>query len=96
MQNQFSFWPRYDEFIEQPARVVPSPNEVYTEESGINPFVNRSALYVQEGNKEHAPHNIRAGFESSERVATIEVRRFGELVRTWQVFLCRNYRTLPL
>ena len=96
LQNQFSFWPRYDEFIEQPARAAPSPNEVYTEESGINPFVNRSALYVQEGNKEHAPHNIRAGFESSERVATIEVRRFGELVRTWQVFLCRNYRTLPL
>jgi hypothetical protein len=94
--NQFSFWPRYDEFIEQPAPTSPSPNEVYTEENGINPFVNRNALYVQEGHKEHAPHNIRVGFESSERVATIEVRRFGELVRTWQVFLCRNYRTLPL
>ena len=96
LQNQFSFWPRYDEFVEQPSRAAPSPNEVYTEESGINPFVNRSALYVQEGNKEHVPHNIRAGFQSSERVATIEVRRFGEFVRTWQVFLCRNYRTLPL
>jgi len=58
--------------------------------------VNRNALYVQEGNKEHAPHNIRAGFQSSKRVATIEVRRFGELVRTWHVFLCRTYRTLPL
>jgi hypothetical protein len=35
-------------------------------------------------------------FQSSEPVAVIEVRRFGELVRTWQVFLCRNYHTLPL
>jgi dolichyl-phosphate-mannose-protein mannosyltransferase len=96
LQNQFSFWSRYDEFVEQPSRGVPSPNEIYTEESGINPFVNRSALYVQEGNKEHAPHNIRAGFQSSDRVATIEVRRFGELVRTWHIFLCHNYRTLPL
>ena len=96
LQNQFSFWPRYDEFVEQPSRSAPSPNEVYTEESGINPFVNRSALYVQEGNKEHTPHNIRAGFQSTERVATIQVRRFGELIRTWQVFLCRSYRTLPL
>jgi hypothetical protein len=96
LQNQFSFWPRYDEFVEQSPRVVPSPNEIYTEENGINPFVNRSALYMQEGSKEHAPHNIRAGFQSTERVATIQVRRFGELIRTWQVFLCRNYRTLPL
>jgi hypothetical protein len=96
LQNQFSFWPRYDEFIAQAPRAVPSPNEVYTEESGVNPFVNRSALYVQEGKKERPPHNIRAGFESTERVATIQVDRFGERVRTWQIFLCRNYRTLPL
>jgi 4-amino-4-deoxy-L-arabinose transferase-like glycosyltransferase len=96
LQNQFSFWPRYDEFIARPAQLAPSPNEVYSEENGINPFVDRNALYVQEGNKEHAPHNIRAGFQSVERVATIEVRRFGELVRTWQLFLCRNYRSLPL
>jgi hypothetical protein len=96
LQNQFSFWPRYDEFVEQSVRGAPSPNEVYTEESGVNRFVNRSALYVQEGNKKRAPHNIRAGFQSWEGVATIEVRRFGEHVRTWRVFLCRNYRTLPL
>lgn len=96
LQNQFSFWPRYDEFVEQPPGPAAAPNEAYTEESGINPFVNRSALYVQEGHKEHAPHNIRAGFQSTERIATIEVRRFGESIRTWQIFLCRNYRTLPL
>ena len=42
------------------------------------------------------PHNIRAGFQSTEKIATIEVRRFGVAMRTWQVFLCRNYRTLPL
>jgi dolichyl-phosphate-mannose-protein mannosyltransferase len=96
LQNQFSFWPRYDEFVERPAPVLPSANEVYTEENGVNPFVDRSALYVQEGGKEHAPHNIRAGFQSVERVRTIEVRRFGKRVRTWQIFLCRNYRTLPL
>jgi hypothetical protein len=42
------------------------------------------------------PHNIRAAFQSSEPVGTIEVRRYGKLVRTWQVFLCRSYRTLPL
>jgi hypothetical protein len=94
--NQFSFWPRYDEFVERPAQSVPSPNDVYTEENGVNPFVNRSALYVHEGGKVNAPHNIRAGFELTERIATIEVRRFGKRVRTWQIFLCLSYRTLPL
>jgi hypothetical protein len=42
------------------------------------------------------PHNIRAAFESTEAVGTIELKRFGQHVRYWQVFLCRHYRTLPL
>lgn len=96
LENQFSFWPRYDEFVEQPSRPAESPNEVYTEESGVNLFVNRSALYIQEGQRQRAPHNIRAGFQSVERVAIVETRRFGKNVRTWQIFLCHNYRTLPL
>src|SRR6185437_8604894 len=46
--NQFSFWPRYDEFV--PATSVPAQNEgdVYTEEAGVNPFVGRSALFVRD------------------------------------------------
>ena len=96
LENQFSFWPRYDEFVEQPSLPAASPNEVYTEENGVNLFVDRSALYIQEGPRQRAPHNIRAGFQSVERIATIESRRFGTGVRTWQIFLCHNYRTLPL
>jgi hypothetical protein len=96
MVNQFSFWPRYDEFVEiKPGSPRPE-GEVYTEENGINPFVGRSALFIREGEKERVPHNIRAGFQSTEPVGTIEVRRYGKLLRIWQVFLCRNYRTLPL
>ena len=93
--NQFSFWPRYDEFVE--ARDKPLPDgEVYTEEEGVNLFTGRSALYIQSGKSEVVPHNIRAGFQSVDRVATVQVSRFGAPVREWQVFLCRNYRTLPL
>ena len=96
MVNQFSFWPRYDQFVE-PGPGVPRPGgETYTEENGINPFLGRSALFILDGEKERAPHNIRIGFESTERVATIQVWRYDKLLRTWQVFLCRNYRTLPL
>jgi Dolichyl-phosphate-mannose-protein mannosyltransferase len=94
--NQFSFWPRYDEFVEAPANAPRPDGEVYTEESGINPFEGRSALYVQSSRTDELPHNIRVAFQSAEKVATIEVRRFGVQVREWRIFICRNYRTLPL
>jgi hypothetical protein len=96
MRNQFSFWPRYDEFVERPATAPQEKSEVYTEENGINPFEGRTALYVQDSGREQPPHNIRAAFQSTERVATIEVRRFGQRVRSLDIFLCRTYRTLPL
>jgi hypothetical protein len=96
MVNQFSFWPRYDEFVEIKPGTARPEGEVYTEENGIDPFVGRSALFIREGEKERVPHNIRAAFQSTEPVGTIEVRRYGKLLRIWQVFLCRNYRTLPL
>ena len=94
--NQFSFWPRYDEFVEAPANAERSDGEVYTEESGINPFEGRSALYVQSSRSDDVPHNIHAAFQSTEKIATIQVRRFDHPMREWKIFLCRKYRTLPL
>jgi len=94
--NQFSFWPRYDQFIEGPATRSAAQGEVYTEESGINPFEGRNALYIQSSQTDDLPHNIRAAFQSVEKVGTVEVRRFGAQVRELRIFLCRNYRTLPL
>jgi 4-amino-4-deoxy-L-arabinose transferase-like glycosyltransferase len=94
--NQFSFWPRYDEFVEAPANTKQPSDEVYTEEHGSNPFAGRSALFIRGREGEHLPHNIRAAFQSTEPVGTIKVERFGKPLRIWQIFLCRSYRTLPL
>jgi hypothetical protein len=96
MVNQFSFWPRYDEFVELKPGAPRPEGEVYTEENGVNLFVGRDALFVRDGEKQRVPHNIKAGFQSTELVGTIQVSRYGKPLRTWQVFLCRNYRTLPL
>ena len=96
MVNQFSFWPRYDEFVDAPTRITPPGEDVYSEEKGINLFVGRSALFIREGEKGDVPRNIRVAFQSTEPVGTIEVRRHGDRIRLWQVFLCRGYRTLPL
>src|SRR5436309_8310278 len=96
MVNQFSFWPRYDQFVELKAGMPRPEGEVYTEENGINLFIGRDALFVRAGEKDRVPHNIQAGFQSTEVVGTIEVSRYGKMIRIWQVFLCRGYRTLPL
>jgi hypothetical protein len=96
MVNQFSFWPRYDEFVELKPGMPRPEGEVYTEENGVNLFVGRDALFIRDGEKDHVPHNIEAAFQSIEPVGTIKVSRYGKVIRTWQVFLCRNYRTLPL
>src|SRR5256714_13070670 len=93
--NQFSFWPRYDQFVDAPAKPAQSLDEAFTEQKGENPFMGRSALLIRNFGK-NPPHNIRAAFESTEVVGTIELKRFGEHVRYWQGFLCRHYRTLPL
>jgi hypothetical protein len=96
IQNQFSFWPRYDEFVEAKPGTLRQGDEASTEGNAVNPFVGRSALFIREGVRERLPHNIRVGFQSVEPVAVIEVQRYGNSLRKWQVFLCRGYRTLPL
>ena len=98
IRNQFSFWPRYDEFVEAPTNPSPTPpaeGDVFTE-TGVNLFQGRSAMYVQGNSKNLAPRNIVDAFSSIEPFRIIEVRRFGRRVRTLQVFICRNYRPLEL
>jgi len=93
--NQFSFWPRYDQYVDAPPKPGQSPDEAFTEQKGVNLFVGRSALLIRNYSKGPS-HNVRAAFESIEPVGTINLQRFGEHVRTWQIFLCRRYKTLPL
>jgi 4-amino-4-deoxy-L-arabinose transferase-like glycosyltransferase len=97
IMNQFSFWPRYDEFVAapQPPAAAPEEGDVYTEQDGVNLFTGRTAIFVQSGSKD-APRNITAAFASVEHFVTLDVQRLGRPLRTLQVFVCRNYRTLPL
>jgi len=77
---------RYDQFVELKAGMQRPDGEVYTEENGINLFVGRDALFVRPGEKGRVPRNIQAAFQSTEPVATIEVSRYGKVIRIWQVF----------
>jgi 4-amino-4-deoxy-L-arabinose transferase-like glycosyltransferase len=93
--NQFSFWPRYDQFVDAPARPKSSSDDAFTEQKGENLFLGRSALFIRNYAKGPS-HNVRVAFESVEPIGTVEVKRFGHHVRYWQIFLCRHYKTLPL
>jgi hypothetical protein len=93
--NQFSFWPRYDQFVDAPPKPGQAPDETFTEQKGVNLFVGRSALMIRNYAKGPS-HNVRAAFESVEPIGTIELKRFGRHVRYWKIFLCRRYKTLPL
>jgi hypothetical protein len=53
-------------------------------------------MYIQGNNNTEPSRRIRAAFGSVDHHATIEVARFGKVIRRFQVFVCRNYRTLPL
>ncbi|MGH8164909.1 MAG: hypothetical protein ACREP1_11320, partial [Rhodanobacteraceae bacterium] len=96
MVNEFSCWPRYDEFVPLPPNAVRDANEVYTEEQGVNLFLGRTALYLQEGKEQPPPRNISGGFGRLAPIATIEVRAGSRLVRTLHVWACYDYRTMPL
>ncbi len=96
MINQFSFWPRYDEFEPLPPNAQRDPNDVFTEEQGVNVFVGRNALYLQEGKLKRPPRSITSGFSRVEPIATIEVRAGDQLLRQLQIYACYDYRTMPL
>ncbi len=94
IENQFSFWPRYDEFISVPRDQL--PDSYYTEEQGINPFHGRTALYVTDRAEERVPSTLKSGFERTEMIACIDQSRRGLPLRQWRVFACYNYRSASL
>ena len=76
-ENQYYFWPRYDENEELPPGAVPK-DEYYTEESGVSLFVGRSALYITDRAEERATSAIKDGFE---RVEGETLGRYRQVVR---------------
>lgn len=89
-EDQFSFWPRYDQLIDlAPGQENLDP--IYTEERGYNPFRGRSALYISDRHEEKAPSSIKNGFERWEMIACIDQQRRGLPLRQLRIFECRNY-----
>jgi len=98
IESEFSFWPRYDEFVTPPTGSAPA-DAYYTEEQGVNLFAGRDALFITDEARtgsERPPSAILRGFERVEMVRLFRIERRGMPLRDLRVFACYNYRTLPL
>ena len=94
IQNQFSFWPRYDEFLEADSSA--KKDTTFSEETGINPFMDRTALYITDQPEETPPQNLQSAFTRCELVALYQIDRRNNPLRQIRVFACYQYQTLPL
>jgi len=89
-EDQFSFWPRYDQLVELPSGHQLA-DTIFTEEQGVNPFRGRTALYISDRAEGKAPSSIKGAFERWEMIACIDQKRRGLPLRQWRVFACYNY-----
>jgi dolichol-phosphate mannosyltransferase len=94
IQNEFSFWPRYDEFVEADPSV--KRDTTFTEEAGVNLFVDRTALYLTDRPEATPPQNLQSAFTRWELVAVYELERNSVAARQIRIFACYQYQTLPL
>jgi 4-amino-4-deoxy-L-arabinose transferase-like glycosyltransferase len=95
IEDQFSFWPRYDQFVAFKPGQRPADN-LYTEEAGYNPFHGRTALYIADSDEETAQSAIAGGFEKTELIACFDIERRGWRMRQIRIFECTNYHSRSL
>ena len=87
IENQFSYWPRYDEFF-TPAKDAPPTDPSYQEEQGVNPFIGRTALFIS---TTEPPTAILNSFEKVESLDSKDAQLKGI-----HIYRLLNYRSLPL
>ena len=95
IESEFTFWPKYDDFVEAPKPVNPD-TQYYTEEQGVNLFIGRNALYITDDINDEPPSSVERGFERVEMVTLIDVSRHGLPLHKIRIFACYNYQTVPL
>ncbi len=101
IQNQFSFWGRYDEFtIPDPAQktlLAGVPKNEQAEAEGENPFFGRPALFITDDPKLNAPPpTLEEGFEEWECLSRHDIVRRGLVVRTITIFSLSGYKGMSL
>ena len=94
LENEFSFWHRYDEFVEADAST--KRDTTFSEEEGVNPFIDRSALFITDRPEGKPPQALQSSFTRWELVAVYELERRNLPLHEIRIFACYQYQTLPL
>jgi len=90
--DQFGLWPSYDDFIE----TEKPPDEFFTEQRAVNPYVGKSAIYIGPEPPDALPQAITAGFAEVVPLCSIPDSPAKHGKQLLNVYLCRSYQTLPL
>ena len=85
--SQFDFWPSYSQFRESES----PPDELFTEQMGVNPFHGHAALYVGPESPKDLPQSIRGAFSEVQTV-----QELGQGRERLYIYLCLDYQNLPL
>ena len=91
LSNQFRLWPSYCDFTGSTG----SNDPFFTEQKGVNRYLGRSALYITFA-QGPLPQTIAAAFQEIIPLQTLQILREGRILQQLNVYLCRNYQTLPL
>ena len=107
IENQFSFWPGYDQVAVQKGGATGSgtstgtPAALTAQEEfkniGTSPYLGHSALFISDDtHNRRLPPSLETGFEECRLVAQFEIRRRGQRLRHLQVYACFNYKGVDL
>jgi 4-amino-4-deoxy-L-arabinose transferase-like glycosyltransferase len=90
-ENQYHFWPRYDEYQTRTTRAS-NPDEENSE-IGTNPYVGRTALYITTREKEKEPPDVVVDtFEEWKLGGEFHIKENGQHLRLVRIFICHRYR----
>ena len=68
-------------------------DEAYVEQQGVSLFAGRTALYVTDRAENKPPSSIKKGFDRSQLIACIDIKRRGLPLRQLRIFACYGYKT---
>ncbi len=68
-------------------------DESYVEQQGVSLFTGRTALYVTDRAEEKPPSSIKKGFDRTEMVACIDIKRRDLPLRQLRIFACYGYKS---
>ena len=101
LENQFSFWPGYDQVPAPPPPPIggnlPTTAQDEFRDLGASPFVGHSALFITDDERRRQlPDSVESAFEECSLVAQYEIQRYGLPLRHVRIYACFNYRGLDL